>query len=326
MVIRDFVTVGMAFSINILLKLIVTSETVRPRSGPGRGEGPAVRRGACHILGIVSLDAYFTVDGKYVADEDKPIQQVAQQNSCLAVCPRLRGGAPGDGTEGQGGGQPSQLPITLSPPAQPRLSEAFPAFVFDDPVGARTGGQLNTFADVVRQYFDRLTGELANFGRMGASLEASLRGDTDTLRQQATATMSNLQEQAGLVLGHMAQDQADGRQRLEAVVASAGAKFAEVDALVSGARSGLESAVAFTTQLAPQNVQLQQQHLCGQQAGSEHRARLAGRECTLESLMDKRKRRELAQQAARSQRSAGRPPQRAPQRCCLRSRHSACSH
>ena len=39
------------------------------------------------------------------------------------------------------------------------------------------------------------------------------------------------EKQASMVLGQMAQDQADGRQRLEAVVASAGAKVAEGDPL-----------------------------------------------------------------------------------------------
>ena len=46
MVIRDCVTVGRSLSIHILLRLIVTSKTLRPRNGPGQvtGRGKARSR------------------------------------------------------------------------------------------------------------------------------------------------------------------------------------------------------------------------------------------------------------------------------------------
>ena len=46
--------------------------------------------------------AYLTIDGRYVADESLPMEQVARQGSCLAVCPRLRGGVQEGGGDANG--------------------------------------------------------------------------------------------------------------------------------------------------------------------------------------------------------------------------------
>ena len=88
-------------------------------------------------------------------------------------------------------------------------------------------------------------------------MDAGLRGETDTLRQQAGAVISGMQEQASAVIGRMLQDQHDAHRRLGAAVASAESKFAEVDALVLSTRGGLEEVGRFAKQLAAQQEALQ---------------------------------------------------------------------
>ena len=88
--------------VSILIRGDRTIEYMRPR--------------ICKILEVRTLDAYLTIDGRYIADESRPVEQLAQQGSCLVVCPRLRVGAPGDGADGQGGG----ACVATAPPPEKR--------------------------------------------------------------------------------------------------------------------------------------------------------------------------------------------------------------
>ena len=59
----------------------------------------SLRPRAADILGLPALDAYLTIDGKCVADEEVTIAQLAGPGSRVAVHPRLRGGVNAPVTE-----------------------------------------------------------------------------------------------------------------------------------------------------------------------------------------------------------------------------------
>ena len=99
--------------------------------GPSRvsigvcGSAPAstLKSRGADILGIVQLDAYLVVDGRLVHDEGVCLRDLAGPGSRAVLRLRLRGGVNGDdGTNGAGGGQPSQLPLPLVPAATPTSS------------------------------------------------------------------------------------------------------------------------------------------------------------------------------------------------------------
>ena len=74
-----------------------------------------LRERALDVLGRRSLDAYMSVDGRRVVSEDTCIGNIVQLESCIALHPQLRGGAPGNDGNDHSGDQPSQLPTPREP-------------------------------------------------------------------------------------------------------------------------------------------------------------------------------------------------------------------
>ena len=231
---------------------------------PARGDGPsrvclrvdggssvaALRERAAAILGAPSLDAYLSIDGRRINNEEVPVSGVAVSGSRVTVHPRLRGGMMGAGSSADGGLPPS-LP---APPVggSGAVCPAFPPMVFDDPVGTRTPAQLTAFAETTRTYIDMIVTALGDLQGKVGGLESSFRGDTESIRRQSGTIFTGMQQRAEEIIGKMLRDQDDARSRLEIVVASAEAKFQEVDHLISATHIGLGEVAGAAAQLGDQ--------------------------------------------------------------------------
>ena len=78
--------------------------------------------------------------------------------------------------------------------------------VFDDPVGPRTAAQLTAMAETTRTFANMLVGAVDGLNGQMTVLDATFRGETDGLRQQAGAVISGMQQRASEVIGKMLEE------------------------------------------------------------------------------------------------------------------------